>query len=677
MPEERPQERPEEPTVGVQDRREEPYIGPRAFERADESLFFGRDHEAEELVSLIVAHPSVLLYAPSGAGKTSLLNARVIPLLKDSAEVLGPARVGVETHAEGPREAVKNVFLFNAFMSIQPGTAAAGTLSGKNLADFLGERRGSEDRDQALPPLRLLLFDQFEEIFTTYPDRWKNREDFFEEVGAALERDRQLRAAFAMREEYLASLDPYLGRFPEMPRRFRLEPLREAPAIEAVRGPVVLFGRSFAPGAAEAIVDTLLHRSANKLDGMAAASSEFVDPLQLQVVCSRLWRALDREVTTIEMEHISGYANVDQALEEYYDDSIRKVVQNTGFSAAAIRTWFQDKLITSENTRGLVFQGQNDAGGLPLGVVRELDDQHLVHAELRAGQRWYELTHDRLIAPILSSNRKWQQEAQLTDSDVVGRIESLAFHRSNARKLRKVIDRPIRALFRYAQRTRSSTLEEDHEDWIHGERIFALEVLEGNVHLRRLDPSSYHRLEMQWLSEVKCTKAYLLWEPDEGSSAPRHADDYYFAACEGFRQALVRSELKAAAERFGPFEKYLTTHYLDAAGKLDPSKKDTDAMLTRKAYRIYEVTGERNPETNWQHACAYARMYYDNILKAVKEHDPESTLAVLEAFQYSRAAENRYLVINCLEAAIAVYFLDPGVIKDLWAREPGQRTLAF
>jgi hypothetical protein len=665
------------PEDRLQDRPQEPYIGPGPFKPGDASLFFGRDHEAEELVSLIVAHPSVLLYAPSGAGKTSLLNARVIPWLKDSAEVLGPARVGVETHAEGPRKAVKNVFLFNAFMSIQPATAAAGTLSGMNLADFLSERRGSEDGDQALPPLRLLLFDQFEEIFTTYPDRWSNREDFFEEIGAALEKDPQLRAAFAMREEYLASLDPYLGRFPEMPRRFRLEPLREAPAIEAVRGPIGRFGRSFAPGAAEALVNILLHRSVNKLDGMAVASSEFVDPLQLQVVCSRLWRALDPEVTTIEMEHISGYANLDQALEEYYDDSIRQVVQKTGFSAAAIRTWFQDKLITSENTRDLVFQGQNDAGGLPIGVVRELDHQHLVHAELRAGQRWYELTHDRLIAPILSSNRKCRQEAQLTDSDVVGRIESLAFHRSNARKLRKVIDRPIRALFRYAQRTRSSTPEEDHEDWIHGERIFALEVLEGNIHLRRLDPRSYHRLEMQWLSEVKRTKAYLLWEPDEGSPALRHSDDYYFAACEELREALVSQELKAAVERFGPFEEYLVTHYLDAAGKLDPAKADTNAMLARKAYRIYDVTGEQNPETNWHHACVYAHMYYDNVLQAVNAHDPESTLGVLEAFQYSRAAGNRYLIINCFEAAIALYFLDPRVIKDLWAREPGQRTLTF
>ena len=46
------------------------YVGPRPFEKEDRKLFFGRDHEARELLSLIIAHSEVLLNAPSGAGKT-------------------------------------------------------------------------------------------------------------------------------------------------------------------------------------------------------------------------------------------------------------------------------------------------------------------------------------------------------------------------------------------------------------------------------------------------------------------------------------------------------------------------------------------------------------------------------------------------------------------------------
>jgi len=76
------------------DNRFEPYVGPRPFERTDQSIFFGRNREANDLLSLIIAHPVVLLYAQSGAGKTSLLNAKLIPMLEEKRfEVLPIARV--------------------------------------------------------------------------------------------------------------------------------------------------------------------------------------------------------------------------------------------------------------------------------------------------------------------------------------------------------------------------------------------------------------------------------------------------------------------------------------------------------------------------------------------------------------------------------------------------------
>src|SRR5262249_60574664 len=73
-----------------------PYVGPRPFGRDEKDLFFGRDRETRDLCSLVVAHPIVLLYAASGAGKSSLLNAGLIPLLETRGyEVLPSAPVGV------------------------------------------------------------------------------------------------------------------------------------------------------------------------------------------------------------------------------------------------------------------------------------------------------------------------------------------------------------------------------------------------------------------------------------------------------------------------------------------------------------------------------------------------------------------------------------------------------
>src|SRR5215207_630846 len=92
-----------------------PYVGLRPFTDFDRELFFGRDREAQDLLSLIVAHPAVLLYAPSGAGKTSLLQARVLPLLRErDARVLGTARV----RGAVPEQPVENVFLWSALTSL-------------------------------------------------------------------------------------------------------------------------------------------------------------------------------------------------------------------------------------------------------------------------------------------------------------------------------------------------------------------------------------------------------------------------------------------------------------------------------------------------------------------------------------------------------------------------------
>jgi putative ribosome biogenesis GTPase RsgA len=51
----------------------EPYVGPRSFGRD----IVDQDEEGDEIVSLISAHKLVLVYAQSGAGKTSIFNAHL------------------------------------------------------------------------------------------------------------------------------------------------------------------------------------------------------------------------------------------------------------------------------------------------------------------------------------------------------------------------------------------------------------------------------------------------------------------------------------------------------------------------------------------------------------------------------------------------------------------------
>ena len=64
-----------------------PYVGPRV--PAGETLY-GRDREVLDLIDLVVAERIVLLYSPSGAGKTSLIQAALIPALEEEDFVVLP-----------------------------------------------------------------------------------------------------------------------------------------------------------------------------------------------------------------------------------------------------------------------------------------------------------------------------------------------------------------------------------------------------------------------------------------------------------------------------------------------------------------------------------------------------------------------------------------------------------
>ena len=77
-----------------------------------------------------------------------------------------------------------------------------------------------------------------------------------------------------------------------------------------------------------------------------------------------------------------------------------------------LRRWFAEKLITPMQTRGLVLRGEKDTAGLPNAAVDHFEAAHLIGSDVRAGARWYEISHDRLVDPILRSNRAWEQARQ-------------------------------------------------------------------------------------------------------------------------------------------------------------------------------------------------------------------------------------------------------------------------
>ncbi len=401
-----------------------PYIGPRTFTEAERDRFFGRAKEARDLQALILTERLVIFYAQSGAGKSSLLNTSIKPSLKEEEGflVLPTGRVSGELPAG--IETVSNIFTFNLIMSLDESHHDPAKFVDMTLPDFLsnlatddGETyyyddssNGNEDEDseEYETPPHILFIDQFEEIINTHLDKWSEREAFFEQLNEAMLADPMLWVVLTMREDYLARLQPYSRLMSNnMRARYYMKRMESPAAREAIREPARLGGRPFADGVAQTLIDSL--RQIRVQGEEERQTGQFVEPVQLQVVCYQLWQNLqDRPLAPITQADVQELGNVEKALSQFYEQALKNTVQQTKISEIELRNWFEQQLITEAKTRSTVYYGRNRTATLNNNIVHVLENQFLIRSDTRAGGRWYELVHDSLIEPIIQANQEWR-----------------------------------------------------------------------------------------------------------------------------------------------------------------------------------------------------------------------------------------------------------------------------
>ncbi len=429
-----------------------PYVGPRPFTEQDGTRFYGRQREARDLLARVVSERLLVFYAQSGAGKSSLLYTRLIPGLRDQ-EGFGVLPVGRVSGKMPPGiDAVDNVYLFHLMSSLDQSDAHPARLAHLPLSDFLNHLVGEtvidetgkrsrrwvyrpevtvgETFGQPTPPQRqrfVLIIDQFEEIVSKYGEHWEERTDFFRQLNQAMRADPNLWVVLTLREDYLAALDPYRALLDDKLRaRFRMDRMRAEAALEAIKQPADRAGRPFAPGVAERLVDDL--RQVRITGQKETYPDQYVEPVQLQVVCYRLWdqvaaaraqipdgqRASEDQITQADL---GAAGDVSEALEQFYADTLRAVVQESdvvasGVTERALRSWFDQELITETGIRNTLLSTEADGktGSLPNVAVEALNRRFLLHTESRGGGIRVELVHDRFVEPIRVGNAAWFAE---------------------------------------------------------------------------------------------------------------------------------------------------------------------------------------------------------------------------------------------------------------------------
>lgn len=388
-----------------------PYVGPRPYYPGE--TLFGRDQETLDLFDLLLAERIVLMYSPSGAGKSSLIEAGLRPKLQEEEfEVFPTLRVSFVPVTSSQHPETSNRYILSLLLSLEESLPKEDRWDIEQLSNLTVEvylnQRWAGNRGEKL---KVLFFDQFEEVLTLNPVDQGVKIEFFKQIGQVL-RNPEVWALFSMREEFVPALDPFLYLIPtRLKTRFRLELLTKEAAAEAIQKPALSRKVLFTDEAVKFLTQDLAKIVVQDLDGNKKEEiGNHIEPVQLQVVCSNIWGDLieKKQFTPITESDIqnSQVSNVDAALGQFYARTV-EVIANSKNAESPIRLWFENHLITQHGIRGQVIQEPQKSQGLSNQTIKKLVDQHLVRAERRLGSTWYELSHDRLIQPVLENNKIW------------------------------------------------------------------------------------------------------------------------------------------------------------------------------------------------------------------------------------------------------------------------------
>src|SRR6185503_9224152 len=142
-----------------------PWLGLASFTEETRAYFHGREDEIAELARRVQRRPLTVLFGQSGLGKTSILQAGIVPLLRAEGHCPVYVRLDYAPESPSPADQIKRA-LYRTTLAAGAWTQIGAAVEGESLWEFLHHRDDvlKDAAGRTLTPL--LIFDQFEEIFT-------------------------------------------------------------------------------------------------------------------------------------------------------------------------------------------------------------------------------------------------------------------------------------------------------------------------------------------------------------------------------------------------------------------------------------------------------------------------------------------------------------------------------
>ncbi|MES2127015.1 MAG: hypothetical protein V4463_07060 [Pseudomonadota bacterium] len=424
-----------------------PWLGLDSFSEATRSYFHGREEEVAELARRVQRKLLTVLFGQSGLGKTSILRAGIVPLLRTQGYC--PVYVRVDYGPDAPpadrqiKQAIMQATAASGHWS-QAGVASAD----ESLWEFLHHRDDVLTGADGTPVLPLLIFDQFEEMFTlaqldddgrrraaafidSLAELVENRpsaalEARLEEDDTAIDRfdfaRTDYRVLIALREDYLAHLEGLKAAMPSITQnRMRLAPMTGEQALAAVRGPG---GALVDDEVAQAIVRFVA--------GGAELAHAQVEPSLLSLICRELNdKRIAAARATITLDLLAGsHASI---LSDFYERALAD-------QPSAVRCIIEDHLLTEsgyrENVAAERVLAAFAAAGAAPGALAILVDRRLLRIEERLDVRRVELTHD-VLCGVVSASAALRHEREALEASERQRAEDAELALQTRRQLKR------------------------------------------------------------------------------------------------------------------------------------------------------------------------------------------------------------------------------------------------
>ena len=468
------------------------YPGTRYFTSEDKDIFHGRKKDSRRLHAQIMSCETVVLHGDSGLGKSSLIQAGIIPLLKEKNTNYVPVTIRFNSNTASLASSIGDVAEQDDYLirkTIRKIDKHVGIpdvdlpFISKKEADLWCVAKQFEKKGQSL----LLIFDQFENIGVygqEQIDHFKNKlaELFKRAIPAAIDEEIDLKSeevdleqlseeekkqfnadlnfledplsvkiVFVVREDKLGIMSLLSDAFPNILKNdYKLSAFDRESAIEAITIPAGLPKKEIYEVQSFQFSDDALLKLLNELKDEESGK---YDPLQIQILCSSIERGvennIDQEADVCYQIIADDIPRAKDVIKGFYN-RIWQVVQEKLELEDGEFTRLRKKIIKHfeiREKRNLVHEGTLFKIERGKEIIEILEEEGLILKNPIGSNIYYWLCHDRLVNPLLQdlevlrAAKQAQEEAKQALHEREERLQKIAIETKRLRDEQERIEK--------------------------------------------------------------------------------------------------------------------------------------------------------------------------------------------------------------------------------------------